>query len=180
MIIDPTADNIRGDAARLQQVIWNLLSNSIKFTPKGGHVSVNVERNDSIAEITVTDTGEGISSDFLPFVFDRFKQADGSITRKHAGLGLGLAIARHLTELHGGTIEANSEGEGLGAVFKASLPLRIATTETALTDSAISPSLAGASLAESPNLHGIRILVVDDDRDAREMLRTILQEFGAD
>jgi hypothetical protein len=180
IIIDPTADNTRGDAARLQQVVWNLLSNSIKFTPKGGRVSVKVGRNDSMAETTVTDTGEGIPREFLPFVFDRFKQADGSITRKHAGLGLGLAIARHLMELHGGTIEAHSEGEGLGAAFKASLPLRIATTETALTDSANSASLADASLAESPNLLGIRILVIDDDGDAREMLRTILQEFGAD
>ena len=180
IIIDPTADNIRGDAARLQQVVWNLLSNSIKFTPKGGHVSVKVERNDCMAELTVTDTGAGIPREFLPFVFDRFKQADGSITRKHAGLGLGLAIARHLTELHGGTIEAHSEGEGLGAAFKASLPLRIAATETALTDSVNSVSLADASLAESPNLRGIRILVVDDDGDTREMLRTILQEFGAD
>jgi len=142
--IDPSADNIKGDAARLQQVVWNLLSNSIKFTPKGGHVSVKVERNDSMAEITVTDTGAGIPHQFLPFVFDRFKQADGSITRKHAGLGLGLAIARHLVELHGGTIEANSEGEGLGSAFKARLPLGIATTEIALTNSANNASLADA------------------------------------
>jgi signal transduction histidine kinase len=135
IIVDSAADNIRADAARLQQVIWNLLSNSIKFTPKGGHVSVRVQRNDSMAEITVTDTGTGISSDFLPFVFDCFKQADGSITRKHAGLGLGLAIARHLTELHGGTIEAASEGEGLGAAFKVRLPLRTSsTTDAALAD----------------------------------------------
>ena len=132
IIVDPAADNIRADAARLQQVIWNLLSNSIKFTPNGGYVSVRVQRNDSMAEITVIDTGDGITREFLPFVFDRFKQGDSSITRKHAGLGLGLAIARHLTELHSGTIEAASEGEGLGAAFKVSLPLTDVSTREVL------------------------------------------------
>jgi PAS domain S-box-containing protein len=180
IIIDPTADNTRGDAARLQQVIWNLLANSIKFTPKGGKISVKVERSDSMAQITVTDTGDGIPRDFLPFVFDRFKQADGSITRKHAGLGLGLAIARHLVELHGGTIEADSAGEGLGAVFKVSLPIGTASvTEIAPADSA--KRLAGLTAAsESPDLIGIRILVVDDEPDAREMLRAVFERSGAD
>src|SRR5258707_2771669 len=134
MIVDPAADNIRGDAVRMQQVIWNLLSNSIKFTPKGGQVTVKVDRSDSMTQVTVTDTGEGIRAKFLPYVFDRFKQADGSITRKHGGLGLGLAIARHLTEMHGGTIEVDSAGEGLGATFRISLPL--AVTATAAIDSA--------------------------------------------
>ena len=128
VIIDPAADNVRGDAARLQQVVWNLLSNSVKFTPPGGSVVVKIDRVNSMAQMTVTDTGEGISVEFLPFVFDRFKQADGSTTRKHGGLGLGLAIARHLMEIHGGTIEANSPGEGLGATFTIRLPL--ATTNT--------------------------------------------------
>jgi signal transduction histidine kinase/ActR/RegA family two-component response regulator len=181
VVVDPAVDNARGDAARLQQVIWNLLSNSIKFTPNGGHVSVKVEGSDSTAEITVTDTGDGISNEFLPFVFDRFKQGDGSITRKHDGLGLGLAIARHLVELHGGTIEAESAGEGLGSAFKVRLPLGTAsTTEVTLVDSAELPALPGLPIAESPDLNGIRILVVDDETDAREMLRVVLEEFGAD
>ena len=182
IIVDPAVDNTRGDAARLQQVIWNLLSNSIKFTPKGGDVSVKVERSDSMAEIIVTDTGEGIRREFLPYVFDRFKQADGSISRKHAGLGLGLAIARHLMELHGGTIEADSAGAGLGAAFKVRLPLGDASTAgTAQVDSAKRHALPGLPTAsESPDLNGIRILVVDDEADAREMLRTVLEQLGAD
>src|SRR5262249_12689749 len=108
---------------RLQQVIWNLLSNSIKFTPSGGSVEVALSRDGSMAEISVADSGEGIDKEFLPFVFDRFRQADASITRKHGGLGLGLAIARHLVELHGGAINAASEGEGRGATFTVRLPL---------------------------------------------------------
>jgi PAS domain S-box-containing protein len=180
MIVDPTADNVRGDAVRLQQVIWNLLSNSIKFTPKGGHVSVKVDRSNSMAQVTVTDTGEGIPAEFLPYVFDRFKQADGSITRKYGGLGLGLAIARHLTEMHGGTIEVDSAGEGLGATFKISLPL-VAVTATAAINSARSAAVAASTPARNvPDLHGIRVLVVDDAADTREMLRVVLEQFGAD
>jgi signal transduction histidine kinase/ActR/RegA family two-component response regulator len=182
IIVDPTADNAKGDAARLQQVIWNLLSNSIKFTPKGGEVSVSVERSDSMAEVTVTDTGDGIRRDFLPFVFERFKQADGSITRKHAGLGLGLAIARHLMELHGGTIEAESAGEGLGSAFKIKLPIGIASTTegSLLVESATRAALSDVALTDPPDLNGIRILIVDDDGDAREMLQAVLEESNAD
>jgi signal transduction histidine kinase/ActR/RegA family two-component response regulator len=181
MIIDPVADSIRGDAARLQQVIWNLLSNSIKFTPKGGYVAVTVERNDSMSEITVTDTGDGIRQEFLPYVFDRFKQADGSITRKHAGLGLGLAIARHIMELHGGTIDAESAGEGMGAAFKIKLPVGLGSaTEGSVVESAKRVGLSDVAPAESPDLNGIRILIVDDDDDAREMLRVVLEESNAD
>src|SRR6185503_11535004 len=106
LLLDPAADRIQGDSARMQQVIWNLLTNAVKFTPKGGQVEVRLRRVDSVAEIRVSDTGEGISKEFLPFVFDRFPQADGSTTRRHGGLGLGLAIARHLVEMHGGTITA--------------------------------------------------------------------------
>src|ERR1700674_1408938 len=180
MIVDPTADNARGDAVRLQQVIWNLLSNSIKFTPKGGQVTVKVDRADSMAQVTVTDTGEGIIAEFLPYVFDRFKQADGSITRKYGGLGLGLAIARHLTEMHGGTIEVDSAGEGLAATFKISLPL-VAVTATAATNSARSVAVTELAPAKYlPDLHGIRVLVVDDSADTREMLRVVLEQFGAD
>jgi PAS domain S-box-containing protein len=182
MIVDPVADNVKGDAARLQQVIWNLLSNSIKFTPKGGKVTVKVDRNTSFSQITVTDTGDGITSEFLPFVFDRFKQADGSMTRKHSGLGLGLAIARHIIEMHGGTIEANSEGEGRGSIFKVSLPLLAVSTSDALAaDSAnvTTPDDLPTAM-DLIDLLGIRILVVDDEADARDMLRTLLEEFGAD
>jgi PAS domain S-box-containing protein len=179
MIVDPTADNVRGDAVRLQQVIWNLLSNSIKFTPKGGDVTVKVDRSNSMAQVTVTDTGEGIRAEFLPYVFDRFKQADGSITRKYGGLGLGLAIARHLTEMHGGTIDVDSAGQGLGATFRISLPM--AVTATAAINSARSAAVAELTPAKNmPDLHGIRVLVVDDAADTREMLRVVLEQFGAD
>jgi signal transduction histidine kinase len=123
LTIDPAAGQISGDAGRLEQVTWNLLSNAIKFTPAGGRVTVRLERASSEAQITVSDTGCGISPEFLPFIFDRFRQADGSITRLHGGLGLGLAIVRHLVELHGGTVQADSPGEGLGATFTIRLPL---------------------------------------------------------
>ena len=121
--LDPRAGPVSGDATRLQQVVWNLISNAVKFTPRGGHVSLRLERDHSHVEIIVSDTGQGISSDFLPFVFDRFRQADGSTTRAQGGLGLGLAIARHLVELHGGTVHAESAGVGQGATFKVRLPL---------------------------------------------------------
>jgi signal transduction histidine kinase len=121
--LDPRAGPVSGDAARLQQIVWNLISNAVKFTPKGGHVSLRLERADSHVEINVSDTGQGIGKDFLPFVFDRFRQADGSTTRMHGGLGLGLAIVRHLVELHGGTVEVESPGIGQGATFKVRLPI---------------------------------------------------------
>ena len=180
IIIDPTADNVKGDAARLQQVVWNLLSNSIKFTPNLGRVTVKIERTPSMAQITVTDTGDGINSEFLPFVFDRFKQADGSMTRTHSGLGLGLAIARHIMEMHGGTIEAQSEGEGLGSTFRVSLPLTGANTTAAVAIDSKKEVPPLESFTDLTDLQGISILVVDDEADARDMLRTLLEEFGAD
>ncbi|HKD37530.1 MAG TPA: HAMP domain-containing sensor histidine kinase, partial [Pirellulales bacterium] len=121
--LDPTAGPIRGDPARLQQVFWNLLSNSVKFTPRGGRVTVELDRADSHCEVCVSDTGRGIAPDFLPLVFDRFRQADSSHTRRFGGLGLGLAIVKHLVEMHGGKVEASSPGEGQGATFKVELPL---------------------------------------------------------
>ncbi|MFL6216105.1 MAG: ATP-binding protein [Blastocatellia bacterium] len=124
--LDPTARHLSGDASRLQQAVWNLLSNAIKFTPSGGRVEVRLERAGAEAEIKVSDTGEGISRDVLPFIFDRFRQADGTSTRRHGGLGLGLAIVRHLMEMHGGTVEAESAGEGCGATFTLRLPLTAA------------------------------------------------------
>lgn len=183
MIVDPVADNVKGDAARLQQVVWNLLSNSIKFTPPGGSVTVKIDRADSMAQMSVTDTGEGISAEFLPFVFDRFKQADGSTTRIHGGLGLGLAIARHLIEMHGGTIEADSSGHGLGATFKIRLPLAIASAALAAVDpgrSSVATPLELPTVVDAPGLDGIRILIIDDEADARDMLRVGLERCGAE
>jgi signal transduction histidine kinase len=119
----PGAGHVRGDAARLQQVFWNLLSNSVKFTPRGGRITVELERSDSRCEVCVTDTGRGIAAEFLPYVFDRFRQADSSHTRRFGGLGLGLSIVKHLIEMHGGAVEATSPGEGQGATFKVELPL---------------------------------------------------------
>src|SRR5262249_16135950 len=122
-VIDPGTGVISGDANRLQQVVWNLLSNAVKFTRAGGRVDIRLERLNSQIEIVVTDTGIGIKRDFLPFVFDRFRQADATATRSYGGLGLGLAIVRHLVELHGGEVQADSEGEGKGATFTVRLPI---------------------------------------------------------
>lgn len=175
--IDPNADQLRADPARLQQIIWNLVSNSIKFTPTRGEVSVNIGRSASSVEISVSDTGEGINPKFLPYVFDRFQQADSSVTRRHGGLGLGLAITRHLVEMHGGTIEAHSEGEGRGATFRVKLPIPAAYLETSLTrDSGNRDRYSTAPKStEPPNLHGIKILAVDDSRDTRELLSVCLK-----
>ncbi|MFN6963487.1 MAG: ATP-binding protein [Pyrinomonadaceae bacterium] len=165
---------VSGDVSRLQQVLWNLLSNAIKFTPKHGRVQLRVSRVDSSVELSLSDTGEGISADFLPFVFDRFRQAEAAATRSHGGLGLGLAITRHLVELHGGTIRAESPGPGQGATFTVRLPvLRGATNYSA---EAASVAAAGGS----DELAGLRIVVADDDVRAREMLVSVLERSGAD
>ena len=160
-----------GDTRRLQQVIWNLLSNAVKFTPEGRRIAVAVKTDGARAQIEVSDTGIGIEREFLPRVFDRFSQADPSPTRRHQGLGIGLAIARHLVELHGGTITAESEGPGHGATFRVELPLR------AEVEPAVPPlQREGAAL---PRVDGVRVLVVDDDADARGTLGTILERAGA-
>lgn len=173
---------VSGDAERLQQIVWNLLSNAIKFSPKGGRVTVRLERAEDAAQITVSDTGKGIEPEFLPYVFERFRQADGTTTRKQGGLGLGLAIVKHLVELHGGEISAESEGVGKGAVFAVRLPLR-ALTE-AVPDENGAASVLNLNLASggdlSIDLHGLRIVVVDDERDARELLRSLLTTYGAE
>ncbi len=166
---------VSGDAARLQQVVWNLLSNAIKFTPKGGQVSVALRRRDSFAEIEVRDSGEGIAPEFLPHVFDRFRQADSSSTRSYGGLGLGLAIVRHLVEMHGGQVEARSDGKGHGATFSVLLPLR-AVAAPPLSFPA--PTGNGAH-SEEDILSGLHILVVDDEAEARGLVSTILQLHGA-
>jgi signal transduction histidine kinase/ActR/RegA family two-component response regulator len=166
---------INADAGRIQQVVWNLLSNAIKFTPRGGRVCVTLRSVAGNAEIEVKDSGQGIRGEFLPFVFDRFRQADASTTRRHGGLGLGLSIVKSLVEMHGGTVHVDSAGEGHGATLTVRLPLVIAHSFTS--------SAARAELARTPHmpmLDGVRILIVDDEPDARSLAQRVLEERGAD
>jgi PAS domain S-box-containing protein len=179
---DPRADQISGDPDRIQQVVWNLLSNAIKFTPKDGQVQVRLERVHSHVEIVVIDTGVGIEPEFLPFVFDRFRQSDASTTRRQGGLGLGLAIVRQLVELHGGTVSVESRGQGHGATFTVKLPLLPLRTEP---ESEAPPSVhPAAQTNESPNcppeLSGLRVLLVDDEPDSRDLLNFMLESCGAE
>lgn len=168
-----------GDPDRLRQVVWNLLSNAIKFTPVEGGVRVRIHRELGNVNIAVIDSGRGIDGAFLPFVFDRFRQADSTTTRRHTGLGLGLAIVRHLVELHGGDVRAASPGPGRGATFTISLPVR-AVFRRAEQQARPSPQTpTGAAPSSTVRLDGIRVLVVDDDPDAREMLSEILASYGA-
>jgi len=164
---------VMGDPNRLQQVFWNLLSNAVKFTPADGKVDITLEQIDSYAQIQITDTGRGISPEFLPYIFDTFRQADGSITRQFGGLGLGLAIVRHLVELHGGTVCADSPGEGQGATFWVKLPLLKRDKEKVTQDKQTQTSL-------SASLKGTRILVVEDEADTRELIAFVLQRQGAE
>jgi CheY-like chemotaxis protein len=164
---------VSGDSARLQQVIWNLLSNAVKFTPKGGRVEVRIEQNASYAQIVVSDTGKGIAPEFLPYVFDYFRQEDGKTTRQFGGLGLGLAIVRHFVELHGGTVQASSPGEGKGATFTVKLPLSRNAGETINDET----NLQSSSLILHPVLDQLRILVVDDEADMRELVATIVEQY---
>ena len=172
--LPPTIGQITGDAARLQQVVWNLLSNAVKFTLQGGRVEVRLERVDPYICITVSDTGKGITPDFLPYVFDRFRQADASSGRRYGGLGLGLALVKYLVELHGGTIKAASLGEGHGATFKVTLPVRAIVT--------LIQEAGGAPITVkgSEELAGVRALVVDDEDDARKLITVALTQNGAD
>jgi signal transduction histidine kinase len=174
-LTDPD-EGILCDPARLQQVVWNLLSNAIKFTPERGSIRVDVRRqNDTAVVISVADTGIGIAPDFLPFVFDRFRQQDSASTRAHGGLGLGLSIVQHLTELHGGTVEAKSAGEGMGATFCVRLPLAtIRAEQIQLVEAEIA-----APLDELPTLDGLTVLVVDNEPDARGFMRAVLEQCGA-
>jgi signal transduction histidine kinase len=176
-LLDPSAGPARGDPGRLQQIIWNLLSNAIKFTPRGGRVQVSLSRNQSHVEICVSDTGAGIDPKFLPHMFDRFRQADASITRNHGGLGLGLSIVKQLVEMHGGTVSAASDGLGRGASFSVLIPIPLLQGE-----SREHPHKNGASLARSDeprSLKDVRVLAVDDEPDARHLIRRILQDCGA-
>jgi PAS domain S-box-containing protein len=183
-VIDPLHRvAVSGDANRLQQVLWNLISNAVKFTPRGGQIQVLLERVDSHIEISVIDTGQGIPPDFLPFVFDRFRQQDASTTRRHGGLGLGLSIVKQLVELHGGTVSATSGGEGKGSTFCVHLPLTILQqepqAEVARRHPATDATFSGISHA-TRDLAGVRILVVDDEVDAREMVKRLLERSHAE
>jgi CheY-like chemotaxis protein/anti-sigma regulatory factor (Ser/Thr protein kinase) len=163
----------------LQQVIWNLVSNAIKFTPKEGTVQVSLERINSHVEITISDSGEGINPDFVPYVFERFRQADSSITRQYSGLGLGLAIVRNLVELHGGTVRAHSEGAGKGATFIVKLPVMPVRMETSNAERVQPASVESGVSFEPPSLDGVKVLVVDDNADTRLFLTTVLEECKA-
>jgi signal transduction histidine kinase/CheY-like chemotaxis protein len=178
--IDPNAGPVFGDPNRLQQVIWNLLTNAVKFTPKDGKIDVIVQRVSSHVEITVHDSGMGISPAFLPVIFERFRQADSSTTRRHGGLGLGLSIVKQLVELHGGSVGAESAGEGEGTTFTVCLPLR-ALRDTG-TSSREHPTTGKAPSAGIPevSLAGIVVLVVDDEPDARELVASLLGDAGAE
>ncbi|MCC5607445.1 PAS domain-containing protein [Nostoc sp. CHAB 5834] len=166
----PNIGQVSGDSNRLQQIVWNLLSNAIKFTPKGGQVEIRLKQVDDQAQIIVSDTGKGINPNFLPYIFESFRQEDVSITRKYGGLGLGLAIVRQLVEAHGGIIAADSPGVGFGATFTVQLPLLNVELEIKQTDELLQQKL---------ELTGIRVLTVDDDPDARELLTVLLTEYGA-
>jgi PAS domain S-box-containing protein len=181
VVLDPRAGPVSGDPERLQQVLWNLLTNAVKFTPKGGRIQVRMARVNSSVEITVSDTGQGIAAEFLPYVFERFRQADNTTTRQHSGLGLGLAITKHIVELHGGTIRAASPGEGLGASFILSLPIMIvhnAKLFSNLADDQRSPTEV-TQPAELVRLDGATVLVVDDEGDTRDLLVAVLTQSGA-
>ncbi|HEY9812902.1 MAG TPA: ATP-binding protein, partial [Candidatus Sericytochromatia bacterium] len=199
--IDSSTNLISGDANRLQQIFWNLLSNAIKFTPEGGQVKISLEYSanatqenisngsypgsqkkalivNSYAQITVSDTGKGISAEFLPYVFERFRQADGATTRSQSGLGLGLAIVRHLVELHGGTVDVDSAGEGFGSTFTVKLPLMQVEPQANNSDLSLEAN-GNQVIMDIPTLNGIRVLIADDEEDTRFLLTVALENYGA-
>ena len=178
-ILDPAAGPVSGDANRLQQVAWNLISNAIKFTPRGGQVQVTFERVNSNIEICVADSGIGIRPDFLPHIFERFRQADATSTREHGGLGLGLSIVKHIVELHGGTVEASSDGEGQGATFRVRLPLAVSRSNPDRPHEHPRSSQRPAVPFVNADLSNLVVLVVDDDPDSRDLLHRLLSDCGA-
>jgi CheY-like chemotaxis protein/two-component sensor histidine kinase len=183
LVIDP-AGAVRADPNRLQQVFWNLLTNAVKFTPKGGRVAVALERVNSHLRISVADTGEGIDPAFLPYVFERFRQADASASRRHGGLGLGLSIAKQLVELHGGSINASSDGKGTGSRFVVELPaMALDAAVPGRTGTRQQPSRSTAdeidAYAPTASLDGVRVLVVDDEPDARSLIERLLEDCEA-
>jgi CheY-like chemotaxis protein/two-component sensor histidine kinase len=175
--IDANLRAISGDSDRLQQVVWNVLSNAAKFTPTGGQVEISVKQTGTHAIVQVKDNGPGIDPAFLPYVFERFRQADGSTTRTHGGLGLGLAIVRHLVELHGGTISVENRADGPGAIFTISLPLPTGFLQKEILERA--NAAFGARQAEQPNLEGLSILIVEDEPDALDVITVELVQYGA-
>jgi signal transduction histidine kinase/DNA-binding response OmpR family regulator len=180
-VLDRKAGLVSGDPDRLQQVVWNLLSNAIKFTPRGGLVEVALDHKDSQVQIAVTDSGQGISAEFLPFMFDLFRQADSSITRSHGGLGLGLAIVKHLVEMHGGTVQASSRGEGQGATFAVTFPLAgVRTGDEGDHDAEIAGRNGDTDLRHGVVLTGLSVLVVDDEPETRALLLEVLSNCGAE
>jgi CheY-like chemotaxis protein len=178
--LDPSVGTISGDPNRLQQVVWNLLTNAIKFTPRGGHVKVRLERVESSACITVTDSGEGISQDFLPYIFDRFRQADSTFTRLHGGLGLGLAIVRHLVEMHGGSVSADSPGRGAGSTFSVSFPLAVDRWSSRVDTERPAHWHQPEAERDDADLTGLCVMIVDDEFDTRELLVAMLEQRGAE
>ena len=178
-ILDPAAGPIRGDPARLQQIFWNLLSNAVKFTPQGGQIQVHLERVNSHVKVSVSDTGQGIAPEFLPYVFDRFRQADSSRTRLHGGLGLGLAIVRHLVELHGGKAQAKSPGTNKGSTFSVQLPMAIVYRDAFGREHPLSSPYGHSEVCGGVSLSKVRVLVVDDDVEACEVLQRVLKECHA-
>ena len=177
---DPEAlEPVSGDAGRLQQVIWNLLANAIKFTPEGGRVDLFVERSNNHMEVRVVDTGRGISPDFLPHVFERFRQAADATTQRHTGLGLGLAIVRQLVELHGGSVDAASEGVGRGATFTVRLPISVQEGQAAAVGERRTAASTASPMPRLPRLDALRILVVDDNADGRTLTSLVLTQAGA-
>ncbi len=178
--LDPLMNPVSGDPDRIQQIVWNLLTNAIKFTPKGGHVKVRLQRIASQVELTISDTGQGIAPEFLLHVFERFRQSDSSSTRRHGGLGLGLSIVRQLVELHGGRVTVESPGEGEGTSFKVTLPLLSVHPELSDVDMTRTSIASRALTAWQPSLANLRVLVVDDEPDALELIAAVLKGRGAE
>ena len=179
-VIEPIEAPVHGDSARLRQILWNLLSNAVKFTPEGGRVEVALSKVDRHIEISVSDTGKGIAAEFLPHVFERFRQADASASREHGGLGIGLALVRQIAELHGGHVRAASPGQGLGSTFTVRLPMAVARTQDHEQDTAPVPASAMLVDQEAPALDGVRVLVVDDQADALELIQHVLEDRQVD
>ena len=178
--LDPGADTVEADPGRIQQILWNLLSNALKFTPQQGSIRILLAREGPRARLTLSDSGEGIRPEFLPHVFDRFRQGDASSRKRHGGLGLGLSIARYLVEMHGGSIEAESPGEGQGATFRVRLPLMEGSPSAAASPRAAAPRERPVSRESGKSLRGLRVLTVDDDSSTREMLEEALRRAGAE
>jgi CheY-like chemotaxis protein len=177
IVMEPWVGPFEGDAERMKQIVWNLLSNAVKFTPPKGLIEIRLERLENKALLIISDTGQGIEPEFLPFVFDRFRQADSSTKRQQGGLGLGLSIVKHLVEMHGGAIYAYSSGKGQGADFMITLPLGESAEGQ---DAAMYESGSLVVAKPTGSLRGVRVLVVDDERDTREILSVMLARYGTE